>query len=525
MLHQLFLPLIHHSRTLAVVSLSIALAACQSNSVTPTPSAGPVIATNANINKTESTMRQQAVSEVIAPASEPLDNLWDRITVGFKLQDQYEHPDVQNQIQRYASNQRLFDLVAERAAPFLFSIVEEIEQRGLPLELALLPIVESTFDPRAASQEYAVGLWQFIPATAASFGLQQDWWYDARRDPFAATPAALDYLQSLEQMFNNDWLLAIAAYNTGEGNVRRALQRSNKGNFWGLRLPRETRSHVPRLLALAAIVAAPEHFGIELPKIPNANPVNKINIDAQIDLSRAADLAGLTSEHLKSLNPGYRQWATHPDAPQYIYLPATAADDFIVALAQLDPHQFVTWDRYEIQPGDTLGGIARKLGTGIDVLQQANNLQGTRIVAGKSLLIPRSGSYSIDSIPVIADTSAPSVPQTYTVRRGDNLWSIANRYQLYSADIVRWNNLSPDPLLMPGQVLDFSFANSPLPETEVAVVSDTAHYLVRRGDSLYTIARYFETDIDQLLRLNDLASSDVIYPGQKIRIKPNSARE
>ncbi|MCG8415050.1 MAG: transglycosylase SLT domain-containing protein, partial [Pseudomonadales bacterium] len=218
------------------------------------------------------------------PEPEPITTVWQRLQRGFQLQSHYNHPSVQAQLESYRGDQRYFDLITERAKPFLFFITEEIEQRGLPMELALLPVVESTFNPSAYSHENAVGLWQFLAATGREFGLQQDWWYDGRRDPQASTIAALDYLQSLHKQFDGDWLLALAAYNTGGANLSRALRRvePERREFWNLPLALETRSHVPKILALSRLIQNPEDYAVTLSDIPNEDPLIRVEIGSQI---------------------------------------------------------------------------------------------------------------------------------------------------------------------------------------------------------------------------------------------------
>lgn len=450
-------------------------------------------------------------------------DLWERIESGFQLQEFYNHESVASPLNNYSNNQRYFDIVAERATPFLFWIVDEIDRRGLPQEIALLPFVESTFNPNAYSKEHAVGLWQFVGATGTSFGLQLDWWYDGRRDPFASTMAALDYLEELYQQFDEDWLLALAAYNTGDGNVRRAIRRSGleEPDFFSLPLARETRSHIPKLLALAKLLNEGDHFGIELPGISNSPGLESVRVGAQIDLAQAADLAGLEYQQIRSLNPGYLQWATHPDYPQSLWLPPENAAQFSTKLLNFDTEKLLSWDHYEIMAGDTLGAIALNLGTRVDVLQTVNDIDGSRIVAGDSLLIPRGQSSSqLSNLPTspIAARPIATPPDRYTVRRGDNLWSIARRFDLKSTEIVNWNQISLDSLLQPGQVLDFRFANT---ETIDSLLSEShTMYNVRRGDSMDRISRRVSVSLDELLLWNEMKATQVIYPGQIIRIVP-----
>jgi membrane-bound lytic murein transglycosylase D len=455
---------------------------------------------------------------------ESFDFIWDRMRAGLAFQDYYEHPAVAEQLQNYSENQRFFDLVASRAEPFLYGIVEEIDKRELPMELALLPAVESTYNPRASSSENAVGLWQIMSNTGSSLGLQQDWWYDGRRDPLPATVAALDYLQALYQQFDSDWMLALAAYNTGPANVQRAMRRagSDEQEFWSLPLALETQVHVPRLLALSRIVENPAAFGVELQPIPNAQALSKVEIGRQIDLARVAELLAIEDEELRALNPGYLQWATHPETPQHIAIPAGQVEQLQNGLASLDTSEFVSWEHYAIRPGDTLSTIARRLNTTVDVLQVVNQLQGSQIVAGRSLLIPRgsgASDYTNLTAPALDSVQRQPIPAVYTVRAGDNLWLIARRFDLRSREIAAWNNISMDALLHPGQTLDLGFARQEslaLGQTNRSGLG--ADYTVVRGDSPARIAEMFDLELGDFLNWNNLDTASIIYPGQVMQL-------
>lgn len=529
---QLDNPAGNRSWRFAVILLaSLALAACQ------TPGTGVIDATGADavpatvvdrrgqagVRASAAAPRAIANPEQVTPA--PVTDLWQRLREGFALTAHYHHPGVDDALADYASDPALYALVGERARPYLYEIVSELEAREMPLELALLPVVESTFNPDASSGEGAVGLWQIVGGTAGSLGLQQDWWYDGRRDVPAATRAALDYLTLLNERFDGDWLLTLAAYNTGGGNVSRAIRRSGQSDtdtvdFWSLPLARETLSHVPRLLALARAVSAPEQHGIELPPLTNANPLTRIEVGAQIDLLEAARLAEIPYETLRALNTGYRQWATHPNQPQYLYLPRDKAAPFQQRLAGVDPQSLVTWDRYEIRNGDTLGAIARRFNTGIAVLQQVNRLQGSRIIAGESLLIPRGSLNGADLAPPVLARVQETAPASYTVRRGDNLWSIARRFDLRSAAIARHNGIALDSALMPGQRLNLALASTSAASTDAPVRVASDAYRVRAGDTPGQIARAFNIRLDQLLAWNRLRDGDLIFPGQQLRVGP-----
>jgi len=514
------------------------LAACQSNLLDPSePRTAPISVTTINPeqpppSKAATSMQNRKPTKAADLANVKEPDLWDRIHNGLQLQQYYDRPDVIEELDQYANNQAYFDLTIERAAPFLYGIVDELDRRGLPQELALLPFVESAFNPSARSGERAVGIWQFMGATAASFGLQQDWWYDARRDPQASTVAALDYLEELYVQFDQNWLLALAAYNAGDGNVRRAIRRLKSPEvsdelFWELRLPRETRAHIPRILALAKLINEDDHFGINLGQIANSEPLAREDIGAQMDFAQAAKLADMDYSELRALNPGYLQWATHPEHPQYIVLPHAHAARLKAELAALPVSEFVTWDHYEIQPGDTLSKIATQLHTRVDVLQRVNNLHGSQIIAGRALLIPRGSNtdtFSASPYQQTASLNANPIPGSYRIRSGDNLWSIARRFDLKSADIAMWNGFETDSILRPGQII--SLRPGAMQVSSISETGDTlaSTYVVRKGDSMASIAARFNADLIELLKQNKLDSSSLIYPGQIIQIRPADVR-
>ncbi|MSR12121.1 MAG: LysM peptidoglycan-binding domain-containing protein [Gammaproteobacteria bacterium] len=515
-------------RAASVCVISATLIACQSNPGTKIEEStdAAAVATISASPVTLPTPAPAAKKPITAePSISPIDDLWDRIRSGFQLQEFYYHPDVSEQLETYTKNQAFFDLTIERAKPFLHPIVVELEARGLPMELALLPFVESAFNTNANSSEQAAGIWQFMRATAASLGLQRDWWYDARRDPQASTIAALDYLEELLQLFDQDWLLALAAYNAGDGNVRRAVRRSKsvsgQSPFWDLALPRETRWHVPRVLAISRLVNDIENYDITLTPIPNVEPLKRVEVGAQIDLAHAAQLANVEYAALREFNPGYLQWATHPDQPQHILLPHAQALLLEAGLAQLQPGAFLTWDRYQIQSGDTLAAIANRFGTKVDVLQRVNNLRGSQIIAGRSLLIPRGPNPESPSTgPNLATATlrTGSISSTYSIRSGDSLWSIARRFDLHSADIALWNGIELDAVLRTGQVINLNPATEP--GNAVTDQSDNvaATYIVRAGDSMASIAARFNTNLQVLLENNNLDAAGLIFPGQLLHI-------
>src|SRR5690606_28743990 len=328
-------------------------------------------------------VRQLGATPPTLPA--PSD-LFERIRDGFALED-VDDPSIDKEQSWFARHAAYLDRTFKRGERYLYHIVNEIEARDMPMELALLPVVESAFDPVAYSRARASGLWQFIPATGRRYGLKQNWYYDGRRDVIAATRAALDYLQFLHDEFEGDWLLAVAAYNCGEMNVARAIQRNRASgkptDFFSLKLPRETRAYVPKLLAMRRIVADPAAHGLEFAPIPNEAYFAKVDVGGQIDLNVAAELAGLPKEELIALNPAFNHWVTDPDGPHHLLVPTTHAARFAEAVAALPPEERVRVVYHRVRPGDTLSAIASKYGVSVDALRATNKLRGSLIYPGQ----------------------------------------------------------------------------------------------------------------------------------------------
>ncbi|MBV2128052.1 lytic transglycosylase [Arsukibacterium indicum] len=454
-----------------------------------------------------------------------LEDLWQRIQLQLTFNVPQTRPIVE-QRNFYSQHQSYLDRVANRAQPFLYYIVQELEKRNMPLELALLPIVESAFDPFAYSHARASGMWQFMPATGSRFGLKQNFWYDGRRDVIESTRAALDYLQYLYNTLEHDWLNAIAAYNAGEGRIGRAIRANKKRrlptDFWSLDLPAETTVYVPKLLALVDILKRPDDFDIVWKFIANEPKIAVVPTDGQIDLAIAAELAELSVAELQALNPGFNQWATDPDGPHQLVLPLTKADNFKRLLAQTPAADRLQWQSYTVSSGDTLGKIARDYKTDVSAIRRLNNLTGNTIRIGQHLLIPMSAKaaekYELSQQNRIARAqgrAAGSVKTEYIVQAGDTLWDISREHKVTVAELAKWNGMVQRDTLKPGQKLVMWHDSD---SSVTTAVTRTVNYKVRKGDSLARIAQRFSVSIAEIVKWNNINTERYLQPGQQLKL-------
>jgi membrane-bound lytic murein transglycosylase D len=457
-----------------------------------------------------------------------LEDLWQRIQLQLTFNVPQTRPIVE-QRNFYSQHQSLLDRVSNRAQPFLYYIVQELEKRNMPLELALLPIVESAFDPFAYSHARASGMWQFMPATGKRFGLKQNFWYDGRRDVVESTRAALDYLQYLHDTLEHDWLNAIAAYNAGEGRIGRAILANKKRrlptDFWSLDLPAETTVYVPKLLALVDILKRPDDFDIVWKFIANEPKITIVPIDGQIDLAIAADLAELSVAELQALNPGFNQWATDPEGPHQLVLPLAKADNFSKLLAQTPVADRLQWQSYTVNAGDSLGKIASKYQTSIDAIGRLNKLSGNTIRIGQHLLIPVSAqaanSYELSKRNRIAKAQnrpAGSIKTEYIVKSGDTLWDISRASKVTVADLAKWNGMVQRDPLKPGQKLVMWHGSD---SNISSAITRTVNYKVRKGDSLARIAQRFSVSVAEIIKWNDINTEQYLQPGEQLKLIVN----
>lgn len=438
---------------LLATTLGLALAGCQTQTVQKQP--------------LKASSLVKPTHKKVSDASQPEESdLWQLTRQHLQLPLDYQHPRLESQLNWYLRHPSHMPRVTERAQPYYHHILHEVLKRDMPAEIALLPIVESAYDPFAYSHGSAAGPWQFIPGTARHFGLRSSWWYDGRRDILASTDAALTYLEQLHRRFDGDWLLALAAYNAGGGTVSRAMRRNREQgkptDFWSLDLPGETKAYVPKLLAVARMVRDAETMGITLTPINNTPHFEVVETGGQIDLAQAASMAGLDLDTLYQLNPGFNRWATDPEGPHLLLVPTDNAARLRTALQALPPEKRVNWHRYTVRPGDTLSTIAQRFNSSVSVIRKGNKLDSHLIRAGQALLVPKP-SASADSYSLSIEQRIQAERQQlekrakrahyHRVNTGESFWSIARRYGVGVRDLARWNQMAPGDTLKIGQTL------------------------------------------------------------------------
>jgi membrane-bound lytic murein transglycosylase D len=453
-------------------------------------------------------------------------NMWTTLSYQCHLPDETPfNPEVRKQIDWYMKRKHYLEQIAERSKPYLYYIYQEVKKRGLPVELTLLPMVESAYDPFAYSHVGAAGLWQIMPGTASGFGLKVNWWYDGRRDIVASTNSALEYLSYLGNYFNNNWLLALAAYDTGEGTVVAAMQRNIKQgkrtDFWNLPLPQEARDYVPKLLALATIIKHPLKYPVNWPSVLNSPYFVQVNVGSQIDLAHAAKMADIGLEELSKLNAGFNHWITDPKGKHQLLLPIEKVAHFQEELDRFSKQDHVNLIRYTVEKGDTLSALSHQFNTTVFAIKKTNHLKNDTLHLKQILFISKGttqpASFALHTKQNYLDAISQQIPTihiiNYTVKKGDTLSSIANHYQVTQKEIRFWNRLDNKKKLQLGQTLSIWPSHKNLRKTSIKLIS----YKVKSGDTLGQIASYHQTNTKKLRKINHL-EGDLLKPGQILKV-------
>lgn len=459
--------------------------------------------------------------------------IWNEMQHQFHLSiehlGQYE-----SQIEYFRKNPNYLSAVSKRAQPYLHYILSQVQLRNMPYEIALLPIIESGFQPTARSNKEAGGLWQFIPSTARIFGLKQDEWYDGRQDIQQSTQAALDYLQELYRLNNNDWLLALASYNAGPGTIQRAIKKynqkqggeitSSQPDFWAIQpyLPQETQDYVPKLLAVSHVINHIDHFDITLEPIENAPFFAEVQLPKQVHLTKVMQLAQIPKDTFKQLNAGYLAQTTPPDGPHTVLLPRHKVEAFQKKVGATSDLFNIQWVKHKIKTGESLSVIAQRYHTTQTAIKKINQMKSSRLRAGKTLLIPipaqqktvlaKASSKKADKE---LKTPTPSKKHVikHTVKAGDSLWSIAQKYKISSHTLAKWNQLKRKTPLKIGQTLSVYVSQKP-----TQAKPRFARYKIKSGDSLWKIAKKNKVSTEALASYNNLSPNAYLKPGQILKI-------
>ncbi|MGK0674331.1 MAG: LysM peptidoglycan-binding domain-containing protein [Halothiobacillaceae bacterium] len=464
--------------------------------------------------------------------------LWTRLARDFTMHS-IVHDRIDQELFAYLGQLDRLQIITQRAEPYLFFIVEQLRERGMPMELALLPIIESSYQPQATSRSQAAGLWQFIPSTGQHFGLKQNWWYDGRRDVHASTQAALDYLQRLNDKFEGDWLLTLAAYNAGEGTVSRAIERAaargEPTDYWSLDLPEETKAYVPRLIALSRIFRDPHVYGLVPHKIKDAPFLARIDLDRPLDLSKVANAMDMSVHELYRLNPGFKRGVNgHGQETIPLLLPRDKAQ----RLQEIDMEGLyaVLPEPYQIKAvrDESTTSFARRFGVSLATLREMNPLLRDKIARGQTVLLPAKPAKLAEAKPTALPASKKTIH--HAVAPGENLYRISRQHGVDAQTLASWNGLRPDAPLKAGQKLVIyaeasekdrgkaapSLADNREDKTQPSAQGVTHKeprkitYTVQKGDTLFSIARRFKVEVAQLRQWNKLDEKGELKPGQTI---------
>ncbi len=486
-------------------------------------------------------------------ASTHKNTVWERLLSLYSLPD-IKNPRIDRELYWYLEHPTSLAILQQRAEPYLNHILDEIEAKNMPGELALLPVVESAFVPDAYSKADASGLWQFVPATGKEYGLEQNDWYDGRRDIYASTKAATTYLKELSETFNGDWLLALASYNCGKGRVKKSIEKNEYRNlptdYWSLDLPEETEDYVPRLLAIAKLFANADEYNIHLQHIPNRPYFEVVDIKSPIDLHKAAKLANTPLYSFLKLNPGFNRSSTAPQGPHRLLVPVAQAQTFKRNLAMLpyservtikqydeervaelrhqEKHeekvapipqevaQSTTFTQYKVKSGENLTSIANKNHTTLKSLRLANHLVSNSVRSGMRLHIP-SEAKSNNTLLIARSSKIKSAnAQVYAVKKGDTFFNISQRFSVTPKDIANWNNVSLKTALIPGRKLTIKSINPQLASASSSI--RLISYTVGKGDSLTQISRKFNVSVADLRKSNAAILVNGLRPGQKLKV-------
>lgn len=439
----------------------------------------------------------------------PITNdVWGRIRITSENNQGYLDKKTIEYINVYLKNPDQLDLLFEKGRYFIYFVLEELERYSLPSELALLPYIESSYDPFSISSSGAMGIWQFMPATARIYGLKDTWWYEQRHDPLISSRAAVRYLAYLHNRFNKDITYTLAAYNGGptllEKRIKLNRQSGKPTDYKNLKLPKQTLEYVPKFMAIKELVVNAEKYGINLPSFPNKPVLGSIELEGQVEILAFSEFANLKPEFVYKLNAGYTKWASPPGKKTTFNIPIELEKELNIKKDQFIQNNQINWVTHKVVSGDSLWKIARKYDTEVKILKKVNYLKSDILSLYQELLIPLSNDQNQAFIPY----------QAHIISEGDTLWELGMKYKVAPAEIAKNNGLRLNTPLTIGKELNIGNKNI---YRTINSKKRTILYSVKQGDSLYRIADIFNIEISDIKKINELEKNE-IAPGQVLKI-------
>ena len=443
-----------------------------------------------------------------SPRIPKYENVWDRIKDTSSLDADNLDEKTLEYVNQYLSNPAQLDILLEKGRYFIYFVLEELERYKLPPELALLPYIESNYDPFSISASGAMGIWQFMPATARIYGLKDTWWYEQRHDPLVSSKAAIRYLAYLHNRFNKKITYTLAAYNGGPTLLEKRIKLNKKAgkltDFKNLKLPTQTQEYVPKFKAILAIVLNSEKYGIKLPDFPNKPVLGNIELDGQVEILAFSEFAGLKPEFVYKLNAGYTKWASPPGDKTIFNIPIELEEVLNLKKENFIQTNQINWVTHRVSRGDSLWKIAEEFDTEVNVLKKVNYLSSNVLSLNQELLIPLSNDQNQTFIPY----------QAHIISEGDTLWNLGIQYNISPAEIAKTNGLKMSSPLRIGSELNIGNKNI---YRTINSKKRTILYSVKQGDSLYRIADIFNIEISDIKKINELSTNE-IKPGQVLKI-------
>ena len=436
------------------------------------------------------------------------DDVWGRIRITSENNQGYLDKKTIEYINAYLKNPDQLDLLFEKGRYFIYFVLEELERYSLPSELALLPYIESSYDPFSISSSGAMGIWQFMPATARIYGLKDTWWYEQRHDPLISSRAAVRYLAYLHNRFNKDITYTLAAYNGGptllEKRIKLNRQSGKSTDYKNLKLPKQTLEYVPKFMAIKELVVNAEKYGITLPSFPNKPVLGSIELEGQVEILAFSEFANLKPEFVYKLNAGYTKWASPPGKKTTFNIPIELEKELNLKKDQFIQNNQINWVTHKVVLGDSLWKIAREYDTEVNILKKVNYLKSDILSLYQELLIPLSNDQNQAFIPY----------QAHIISEGDTLWELGKKYKIAPAEIAKNNGLRLNTPLTIGKELNIGNKNI---YRTINSKKRTILYSVKQGDSLYRIADIFNIEISDIKKINELDKNE-IAPGQVLKI-------